>query len=177
VSDACPVCSGVHAGPCVASLPMSDLKVRLSSRCFECGHDLTPPICPACAPESVDQAELARLKDKVEGLTADLYLAVETAYCRGAKEWTRLNYPEWFGRLETLERAPSVDYRGRAEQMHRRAQRAEAERDRWKWEREWWFDRFRYWSRRAQEAERGARRLWSSDQHLRRIILLGERYP
>lgn len=34
--------------------------------------------------------------DKVEGLTADLEMAVLTAYKRGATEWTRLNYPDWY---------------------------------------------------------------------------------
>ena len=67
--------------------------------CFECGHELAAPFCPACNPAPVDQAELARLKDEVEGLTAD------TAYHRGAKEWTRLNYPKWFERLEAARTA------------------------------------------------------------------------
>lgn len=47
--------------------------------------------------EAADAIE--RLTDKVEGLDADLYCAVEVAYKRGATEWTRLNYREWFERL------------------------------------------------------------------------------
>lgn len=41
----------------------------------------------------------AALRDKIEGLEADLFLAVSTAYQRGAVEWARLNYPEWIERL------------------------------------------------------------------------------
>lgn len=37
--------------------------------------------------------------DKIEGLDADLENAVETAYKRGATEWTRLNYPDLYARL------------------------------------------------------------------------------
>ena len=50
------------------------------------------------APEAADRIEW--LEDKVEGLTADLENAVEVAYRRGATEWTRLNYPDLFARLE-----------------------------------------------------------------------------
>lgn len=44
--------------------------------------------------------EVDQLRDKIEGLEADLFLAVSTAYNRGAVDWTRLNYPEWFERLK-----------------------------------------------------------------------------
>lgn len=37
--------------------------------------------------------------DKIEGLDADLESAVETAYRRGATEWTRLNYPALYERF------------------------------------------------------------------------------
>lgn len=37
--------------------------------------------------------------DKIEGLEADLENAVETAFKRGAIEWTRLNYPTLFARF------------------------------------------------------------------------------
>lgn len=47
-------------------------------------------------------SEIERLTDKVEGLNADLYCAVEVAYKRGAVEWTRLNYPELFESFEGL---------------------------------------------------------------------------
>ena len=47
--------------------------------------------------------EIDRLKDTVEGLTCDLRLAVETAYHRGATDWTRLNYPRIYAALTTKE--------------------------------------------------------------------------
>lgn len=47
--------------------------------------------------------ETDRLTDKIEGLEADLSSAVETAFKRGATEWTRLNYPDAFARLSTKE--------------------------------------------------------------------------
>ena len=46
------------------------------------------------------QGYIWELLDKIEGLDADLYCAVEVAYKRGATEWTRLNYPEWYARFE-----------------------------------------------------------------------------
>lgn len=45
--------------------------------------------------------ENERLRDKVEGLEADLESAVETAFNRGATEWTRLNYPKLYAALAT----------------------------------------------------------------------------
>lgn len=39
-------------------------------------------------------------EDKIDGLEADLDSAVKVAYDRGAKEWTRLNYPQLFERFE-----------------------------------------------------------------------------
>lgn len=47
--------------------------------------------------------EIDRLKDTVEGLTCDLRLAVETAYHRGATDWTRMNYPRIYAALTTKE--------------------------------------------------------------------------
>ena len=44
--------------------------------------------------------EVDDLLDKIEGLEAELEQAVIVAYKRGATEWTRLNYPELFDRLE-----------------------------------------------------------------------------
>lgn len=44
-------------------------------------------------------AERERWEDKVDGLESDLDNAVETAFDRGAKEWTRLNFPARFARL------------------------------------------------------------------------------
>ena len=52
-------------------------------------------------PELLDRLEKA--EDKIEGLQADLDNAVETAFVRGAKEWTRLNYPD---RYRLLSAAP-----------------------------------------------------------------------
>lgn len=49
---------------------------------------------------AVLEDSLLTQNDKIEGLTCDLRLAVETAYHRGATEWTRLNYPRWFAELE-----------------------------------------------------------------------------
>lgn len=40
---------------------------------------------------------------KIEGMESDLFLAVETAYKRGAVEWTRLNYPAYYERLKAGE--------------------------------------------------------------------------
>ena len=39
-------------------------------------------------------AEIERLRDRVDGLDADLRCAIQTAYNRGATEWARLNYPD-----------------------------------------------------------------------------------
>lgn len=48
-------------------------------------------------------SELAEaIADKIDGLTADLENAVETAFKRGATEWTRLNYPDQYARLSAL---------------------------------------------------------------------------
>jgi hypothetical protein len=44
--------------------------------------------------------EIERLKDALGGTRCDLRLAVETAYRRGASEWTRLNYPDVFADLQ-----------------------------------------------------------------------------
>lgn len=38
---------------------------------------------------------------KREGLEEDLYQAVLVAYRRGAVEWTRLNYPQWFAAISS----------------------------------------------------------------------------
>ena len=42
-------------------------------------------------------AALRDQQDRHEGMEEDLYQAVLVAYRRGAVEWTRLNYPKWFG--------------------------------------------------------------------------------
>lgn len=61
---------------------------------------LTRTAAPALAQYALDaSAEIERLRDSVSGLTADLMLAVETAYDRGATEWTRLNYPQWHDQI------------------------------------------------------------------------------
>lgn len=44
---------------------------------------------------------LREAEDKIEGLEADLESAVETAFKRGATEWTRLNYPDLYARFNT----------------------------------------------------------------------------
>lgn len=49
--------------------------------------------------------------DKIEGLTEDLLSAVKTAYQRGAVEWTRLNYPQWFAHIAAQ---PSAGAQGEA---------------------------------------------------------------
>lgn len=43
---------------------------------------------------------VAEMEDRVDGLNADLFNAVETAHGRGATEWARLNYPKWIERIE-----------------------------------------------------------------------------
>ena len=40
-----------------------------------------------------------QLMDKIQGLESDLENAVETAFLRGAREWTMLNYPEQYKHL------------------------------------------------------------------------------
>lgn len=47
---------------------------------------------------AADQIE--RLADSLDGTRCDLRLAVETAYHRGATEWTRMNYPGVFADLQ-----------------------------------------------------------------------------
>ena len=37
---------------------------------------------------------------KVEGLEADLYEAVQTAYHRGAVDWVKWNYPKYYAQLK-----------------------------------------------------------------------------
>lgn len=54
---------------------------------------------PAAKYATKPSALLEDAADKIEGLEADLYLAVQTAYRRGAVEWARLNYPKWAERL------------------------------------------------------------------------------
>jgi hypothetical protein len=44
--------------------------------------------------------------DKIEGLTTDLQLTVQVAWRRGAKDWVRLNYPQWVAWLEACDEAP-----------------------------------------------------------------------
>ena len=41
--------------------------------------------------------------DKIEGLTEDLRSAVRVAWNRGAKDWARMNYPQWVGWLEACD--------------------------------------------------------------------------
>jgi hypothetical protein len=36
------------------------------------------------------------LLDTIDALESELKMAVETAYRRGAVEWTKLNYPKWY---------------------------------------------------------------------------------
>lgn len=50
-------------------------------------------------------AEIERLRDKVEGLETDLRCAIQVAYCRGATEWARLNYPDMIEWLESCVQA------------------------------------------------------------------------
>lgn len=53
-------------------------------------------------------AELDQMNDKIEGLEADLENAVETAFGRGATEWTRLNYPNSYARLTAVDKTDGV---------------------------------------------------------------------
>lgn len=53
--------------------------------------------------------EIERLRDKVEGLDADLRCAVQTAYNRGATEWARLNYRDMIPWLESQATQPPTD--------------------------------------------------------------------
>lgn len=46
-------------------------------------------------------AALRDQQDRREGMEEDLYQAVLVAYRRGAVEWTRLNYPQWFGAISS----------------------------------------------------------------------------
>ena len=61
---------------------------------------------PALAPPSVQPLYLSApaaddgWRDKAEGLESDLRSAVQVAWRRGAKEWARLNYPQYIDWLE-----------------------------------------------------------------------------
>lgn len=48
---------------------------------------------------SMEATARRRLEEKVEGLEADLFSAVEVAFKRGAVEWTEANYPAWHKHL------------------------------------------------------------------------------
>jgi hypothetical protein len=64
---------------------------HLRALCEEAqGKDVAIITCPD---------KILMLMDKIEGLEADIDNAVETAFKRGATEWTRLNYPEHYKRL------------------------------------------------------------------------------
>jgi hypothetical protein len=52
-----------------------------------------------------DREIIAKQADKIEGLEADLESAVRVAYKRGAKEWTKKNYPNLFKRWDSLKEA------------------------------------------------------------------------
>lgn len=41
--------------------------------------------------------------DRIDGLEAELRMAVLCAYLRGAKEWAVMNYPDWKDWLESHE--------------------------------------------------------------------------
>jgi hypothetical protein len=45
-------------------------------------------------------ADHFHMKEKIECLETELHEAVRVAYNRGAKEWTRLNYPKLFKMFE-----------------------------------------------------------------------------
>jgi hypothetical protein len=45
------------------------------------------------------ESKIEEWEDKIDGLQADLDNAVDTAFARGATEWTRLNYPDRFAKL------------------------------------------------------------------------------
>lgn len=57
------------------------------------------PVQPTASVEAVEPEMMEALYDKIEGLEADLESAVEVAFRRGAVEWTRLNYPTIYARL------------------------------------------------------------------------------
>lgn len=59
--------------------------------------------CASLSHEESAMEAIAELRDTVEGLTCDLRLAVETAYHRGATDWTRMNYPRIYAALTTKE--------------------------------------------------------------------------
>jgi hypothetical protein len=51
-----------------------------------------------------------QLRDRVEGLEADLDSAVAVAWCRGAIDWVKLNYPSHAARLEETFPSAGVEY-------------------------------------------------------------------
>lgn len=55
------------------------------------------------------RAREAELVDKIDGLDSDLRSAVEEAFKRGATEWTRLNYPDWFRALTAQQEGDGDD--------------------------------------------------------------------
>lgn len=53
--------------------------------------------------------EVDHLRDRVDGLGADLDSAVEVAFHHGATDWVRLNYPTHFERLSAAETATGLN--------------------------------------------------------------------
>ena len=51
------------------------------------------------------RAKFEELLDRADGLEADLDSAVEVAFRRGARDWTRLNYPDLYQRFLRAEEA------------------------------------------------------------------------
>lgn len=68
------------------------------------------PVQPTASVEAVEPEMMEALYDKIEGLEADLESAVEVAFRRGAAEWTRLNYPTLYTRLNAALSNPAPGY-------------------------------------------------------------------
>ena len=45
--------------------------------------------------DTLSANEIERLRDKIDGLEADLNEAIRVAWTHGAVEWVKLNYPDW----------------------------------------------------------------------------------
>ena len=68
-------------------------------------HDCSMDDMLAKAIHDAVAVEMERWQDKVDGLQADLDSAVDTAFHRGAIEWTRLNYPNRYAQLAAAPKA------------------------------------------------------------------------
>jgi uncharacterized coiled-coil protein SlyX len=92
---------GIHA----ARLKKLEAEIALKNIELSGAQSMLADLQTECIAKS---REIDMLRDKVEGLEADLDSAVEVAFRRGAYEWARLNYPDAYVRLSSKE--PSSEF-------------------------------------------------------------------